>query len=93
MLHAENWRKHERRRPEIAGLNERARDAVQEPNICVREKDGSVNFYKRGVIPGRPDAYLHVVVVDGRDESHVRTAWICYEIDPFEEFLCPPQMT
>ncbi|HXK34408.1 MAG TPA: hypothetical protein VNM91_10395 [Dehalococcoidia bacterium] len=52
-----------------------------------------MNFYKRGVIPGRPDAYLHVVVVDGRDDSHVRTAWICYEIDPFEEFLCPPQMT
>ena len=95
ILHAENWLKHEKKRPEIAGLRDQARKTVESPNICVREKDDSINFYKRGVVPDRPDAYLHVIAVDDDDgtRSHVRSAWICYEIDPFEEFLCAPQMS
>ena len=92
-LHEGNWLKHVRKRPEIAGLEAQARATVEDPNFCVREADGSINYYRHGVIPNRPSAYLHVVARDDGAATHIRSIWICFELDPFEEFLCTPRIS
>ncbi len=80
------------KRPEIAGLEAAAKATVEDPNFCVQEADGSINYYKLGAVAGRPEVYLHVVVRDDPNGATVRTAWISRAVDLFEEFLCPPKM-
>jgi hypothetical protein len=92
-LHESNWLKHVAKRPEIAGLEEQAKATVEDPNFCVRETDDSINYYKSGVVPGRPRAYVHVVARDDPDGTNVRSVWICFDVDPFEEFLCTAKIS
>lgn len=78
--------------PEIVGLQQVLKTVVERPNLCVREKDDSVHYYALGVIPGRPNLYVHVVARDPTSDGAtvVKTAWQCKAVDPFEEFLCTP---
>jgi hypothetical protein len=92
-LHESNWLKHVARRPEIAGLEQEAKVAVEDPNVCVKEADHSINYWRLGLIGKWPRAYLHVVARDDDAVTTVRSVWIAMEIDPFEEFLCTPKMS
>lgn len=78
--------------PEIMGLQDVLKIAVERPNVCVRQKDESVHYYVLGMIPGRPRLYLHVVARDDAavGPTLVKTAWQCKAVDPFEELLCSP---
>ena len=76
--------------PEVQGCEKQTRLTVEAPNVCTREADGSVNYYRLGGIPGRPGVYLHVVARDYGDKAVVHTAWAALAVDPFEEFLCVP---
>lgn len=77
------------KRPFLAGHEGQARLTVEDPNICTREGDGSINYYRRGAINGRPQLYLHVLVrdIDGAT-GDVHTAWPCEVVDNWEEILC-----
>jgi hypothetical protein len=64
---------------------------VEAPEICTLEVDGSLNFYRRGVIPRRAGRYLHVLVRRGGQTADlaVHTAWASKQVDhPYEEVLC-----
>ena len=92
-LDSGTWDRHVVRRPEISALESIAKLTVERPNLCTREADGSINYYRRGDVPGRPNAYLHVVARDGFGQTEVRTACICFAVDPFEEILCNPTLS
>jgi hypothetical protein len=78
--------------PEILGLQDILKAAVERPTLCVRQKDDSVHYYALGVIPARPNLYLHVVARDDAvgGPTLVKTAWQCKAVDRFEDFLCTP---
>lgn len=76
--------------PDLSVDEAALRLTVEAPEIATREMDGSLNFYRRGVIPRREGRYLHAVVRrPGLEaEAAVHTAWASKAVDPFEEVIC-----
>ena len=76
--------------PDLAADPDIIRLTVETPEVCTLEIDGSMNFYRRGVIPRREGRYLHVVVRRPglQAQAAVRTAWASKAVDPFEEIIC-----
>jgi hypothetical protein len=76
--------------PDLTIDEQAIRVTVEAPEVCTLEIDGSLNFYRRGVIPRREGRYLHVLVRRPglQAQAAVHTAWASKAIDPFEEILC-----
>jgi hypothetical protein len=78
----------------LAGHEEQARLTVEDPDVCTREKDGSINYYRRGTLARYGDMYLHVVARPaGENGLRVHTVWPSPSIDPCEEYLWLRGMT
>ena len=74
---------------ELQPFQDAIRATVEHPNLCAKESDASLNYYRRGVLAAWPQLYLHVLArEDGEGVIHIRTAWPSKRIDPFEEVLC-----
>lgn len=62
------------------------RPTIEAPGVCTREVDGSLNYYRRGVLPAQVGKYLHVVVRPSQlADLEVRTAWPADFVDEYEE--------
>lgn len=72
----------------LGGHESAAKTTVEDPDVCTRETDGSINYYRTGTMRRYPSLYMHVLVrrsADGAGE--VETIWPSRVIDPAEEYL------
>lgn len=75
--------------PDLAGYQWAIRLAVENPHVCTRELDGSINYYARHVLPRRVGRYLHVIARRSQiADLEVHTAWPTDAVDEYEERLC-----
>jgi hypothetical protein len=75
--------------PELGSCQDAIRETVERANLCARENDDSLNYYRKGTLAAWPQLYLHVLARDDvAGVTQIRTAWPSKRIDPFEEVLC-----
>lgn len=81
-LHRVNWERHVVKRSEIEGLQEAARQTVEDPDFAIQDAGGVVFKYRMGFGSGkRRHLWLRVIEApDGRGAHVVKTVYFTREI-------------
>jgi hypothetical protein len=76
--------------PDLSPWQGAIKSTVEDPDVCTKELDESLNYYRREVVPKALGKYLHVLVrptVANGADLEIHTAWPTDFVDAFEERL------